>query len=170
MARELLLVNDISNPRQVVTMNRMILRKFRSRQGFTFIEIMLVVLIIGILMAAVVPNLVGRTRGARVSVAKASLRTIEQSLGTFEMKAGRFPTTEEGLESLRKRPGDLTEDEWDGPYIKDEILDPWKEPFVYKSPGDNNRDYDLFSKGPDKREGTNDDVYPGSGKRDSSTN
>jgi general secretion pathway protein G len=142
---------------------------FRRRHGFTFIEIMLVVLIIGILMAAVVPSLVGRTRGAKVTVARQSLRAIETALGQFEMKAGRFPTTEEGLESLRKKPGDLNDDEWDGPYIKDEMRDPWGEEFVFKSPGESNKDFDLLSKGPDKREGTPDDVLPRASRESSET-
>jgi general secretion pathway protein G len=146
-------------------MNFRSLRISHRRQGFTFIEIMLVVLIIGILMAAVVPNLVGRTRGARITVARQSLTAVETALATFEMNAGRFPTSQEGLQALRVRPADLTPEEWQGPYLKTDPLDPWNEPFVYRSPGEGGADFDLFSKGPDKREGTQDDVFPRSAQQ-----
>ena len=142
-------------------MRRFTFRGSVLRRGFTFIEIMLVVLIIGILMAAVVPNMVGRVKSARINVAKQSLNAIETMLQSFEMRADRFPSSDEGLKALKVRPADLGEDQWDGPYSKgdDDLKDPWGQDFVFRSPGTDNADFDLFSKGPDKQEGTKDDVY-----------
>lgn len=128
-------------------------------RAFTFIEIMLVVLIIGILMAAVVPSMVGKAKTARVAVAKRSIDSYDTALSAFEMGADRFPTNEEGLQALAKRPDSLDEDQWNGPYVKEILPDPWKQDFVYRTPGEGGTDYDLFSKGPDKAEGTADDVY-----------
>lgn len=132
----------------------------RSSTGFTLIEIMLVVVIIGILAAVIGPKLTGRARSAQEEATRSSIKGMDTALGMFEVKAGRFPTTEEGLQALISRPSDLTEDQWDGPYLKETTLplDPWKEEFVYRSPGEDGKDYDLFSKGPDKQEGTADDI------------
>ncbi|MBX7246566.1 MAG: type II secretion system major pseudopilin GspG [Candidatus Sumerlaeaceae bacterium] len=127
-------------------------------RGFTFIEIMLVVVIIGILMAVIVPRMSGRTRGAQASAAKMSIKGISTALGSFEVKAGRFPTSQEGLQALVTKPNGLNDDEWDGPYLSELPKDPWKEEFIYKSPGERNKDFDLVSKGPNKTEGDDDDI------------
>ena len=143
-------------------------RYSRARfRAFTFIEIMLVVTIIGVLMAVVVPKMSGRAKGAKIQAAKASIFNTKTALQTFEVKAGRFPTTEEGLAALVQKPGDLSEDEWDGPYMEEIPKDPWGQELIYKSPGENNRDFDLISKGIDKQEGTEDDI--GNVSRDSDT-
>lgn len=126
-------------------------------RGFTFIEIMLVVLIIGILTAVVVPRMAGQTDKARATSTKAQMESLKTALQQFELRAGRFPTTQEGLEALVKKPSDLTDDEWDK--TMDSVpLDAWKQEFVYKSPGDDGRDFDLVSKGKDKQENTDDDI------------
>lgn len=133
--------------------------RISRNRAFTFIEIMLVVLIIGILMAVVVPNMVGKAKKARVAVAKRSIDSYETALSSFEMRADRFPSSDEGLEALVKRPSELSEDQWDGPYVKEVLKDPWGEEFIYRQPGEDGGDYDIFSKGPDKQEGTPDDVW-----------
>lgn len=126
-------------------------------RGFTFIEIMLVVLIIGILTAVVVPRMAGQTDKARATSTKAQMESLKTALQQFELRAGRFPTTQEGLEALVKKPSDLTDDEWDK--TMDSVpVDAWKQEFVYKSPGDDGRDFDLVSKGKDKQENTDDDI------------
>ncbi len=126
-------------------------------RGFTFIEIMLVVLIIGILTAVVVPRMVGQSDKARVSATKAQMESLKTALQQFEVRSGRFPSTQEGLEALVKKPSDLTDDEWDK--TMDSVpLDAWKQEFIFKSPGDDGRDFDLISKGKDKQENTDDDL------------
>lgn len=128
-----------------------------NKKGFTLIELMLVVIIIGVLVSMVVPRLVGRSEEARVSAAKADIHAnISVALDLFELDNGRYPTTEEGLSSLRTKPASAIN--WKGPYLKREPQDPWGSPYMYRSPGDYNPDYDLYSYGPDGKEGGGDDV------------
>lgn len=132
--------------------------KNRNTGAFTLIEIMLVVVIIGILAAVIGPKLTGKTKGARVSATRQSIGALQTTLGLFEMHAGRFPTTDEGLDALLEKPADLTDEEWDGPYIKEWPKDAFAQDFIYRSPGEINEDYDIISMGPDKKEGTDDDI------------
>lgn len=135
------------------------MKKFTSNQGFTLVELMLVIIIIGVLVAMVAPRLTGRSRQAREAAAQADINAhLSAALDMFELDAGRFPTTSEGLEALRTEPSGVRR--WKGPYLKRPIpTDPWGRPYVYRSPGQQNReDYDLFSYGPDGVEGNKDDV------------
>ncbi|MBX7244779.1 MAG: type II secretion system major pseudopilin GspG [Candidatus Sumerlaeaceae bacterium] len=132
-------------------------KRCRNR-GFTFIEIMIVVVIIGIIMSAAVPRMLGQTNHARTASTQATLSSIVTALGLFEAKAGRLPTTEEGLGALVRKPTGLSEDEWAGKLFPAVPCDAWKEEFVYRAPGDADMDYDLLSKGPDKVEKTGDDI------------
>lgn len=129
----------------------------RNKRGFTLIELMLVVIIIGVLVSMVVPRLVGRSEEARISAAKADVHAnISVALDLYELDNGRYPTTEEGLSGLRTRPASATN--WKGPYLKMRPKDPWGNAYVYRSPGDQNPDYDLYSFGPDGKEGGGDDI------------
>ncbi len=130
----------------------------RTRRGFTLIEIMLVVVIIGILAAVIGPKLSGKTRGAKVAATKSSIEGLKTTLNMFEINAGRYPTTDEGLRALIEKPSDLSEGEWEGPYIEDWPKDAYGQEFIYRSPGVINSDYYLVSLGFDKREGTEDDI------------
>ena len=130
----------------------------RNKRGFTFLEIMFVVVIIGILAAIVGPNLVGKSEKARITTTRAQMNSIKTTLQQFEMGVGRFPTTEEGLEALVKCPSEVSEDMWDGPYLEEIPKDGWGNDFVYKYPGDNAVYYDLYSYGPDGQEETEDDI------------
>jgi len=129
----------------------------RNKRGFTLIELMLVVIIIGVLVSMVMPRLVGRSEQAKISTAKADINaTIALGLDMFEVDNGRFPTTEEGLSALRSNPGNL--ETWSGPYLKKEPKDPWGNPYNYKYPGAHDQDYDLYSSGPNGNDGDDDDV------------
>lgn len=129
-----------------------------ARAGFTLIELLLVMVILSILAAVVVPKFVGQSERARITAAHTDISTLEGALDLFELDAGRYPTTEEGLTALIQQPPNVNE--WHGSYIKRSMpLDPWKHQYVYKCPGEHNTDsYDLYSLGPDGQEGGNDDI------------
>jgi len=128
------------------------------RRGFTLIELLLVLVILTALAAIVVPKFTRRSEHARITAARADIANLEVALDAFEVDTGRYPTTEEGLAALVKEPSDVTG--WHGPYIKRDVpKDPWGNPYVYESPGQHNTtDYDLWSFGPNKQEGGDDDI------------
>ena len=121
----------------------------RNESGFTLIEIMLVVIIIGILASMVVPSFRGRARDARINAAKGDIASLGVALDLFELDKGRYPNSlGELLTSDRK-------------YLKrpDIPLDPWRNPYQYRCPGQHDKDgYDLISCGPDGIEGGADDI------------
>jgi len=128
----------------------------RGRQaGFTLIEIMVVMVIIGLLMALVGPNLIGRSEKAKVQAAAMQIERLGTVLDTFRLDVGRYPTTQEGLQVLVQRP--MGVDRWDGPYLNKGIpKDPWDRPYIYRSPGEAGRPYDLYSLGADGAPGGTD--------------
>ena len=127
-----------------------------NKKGFTLIELMLVVIILGILVAMVVPRLVGRGEQARTQAAEADIRSnIALALDLFELDNGRYP---DKLEDLLRDPGESKATNWNGPYLKRRPLDPWGREYNYKTPGQHNPDYDLYSYGGDGVEGGDDDI------------
>lgn len=123
----------------------------QQERGFTLIEIMVVVIIIGLLAALVGPRLFGKVSTAKLKATKAQIELFGTALDTFRLDVGRYPTTEEGLKALREKPAGA--ENWQGPYLPKEIpVDPWNKPYVYKSPGEHG-DYDLMSYGLDGAEG-----------------
>jgi len=129
----------------------------RNKSGFTLIELMLVVIIIGALVAMVMPRLTGRGEQARVVAAQADIdANIATALKLYELDNGIFPSTEEGLNALLTKPGSARN--WNGPYLEREPVDPWGREYKYKCPGTHRtRDYDLYSLGRDGVE-SDDDV------------
>jgi general secretion pathway protein G len=121
----------------------------RDRIGFTLIEIMLVVIIIGVLVAMIVPQMSGRSEQAKIAVAEADIEmNIATALKLYQLDHGKFPTTEEGLDILLAAPP--AGKSWQGPYLEREPLDPWGHPYQYQSPGAHRSySYDLSSLGPD---------------------
>lgn len=128
------------------------------KKGFTLIEIMLVVIIIGIIGAMVFPRLTGQAREARVTQARTQIEGFRAALQMYEMHNDRFPTTEQGLEALFREPTTNPPPNWRGPYMESIPDDPWGNPYQYRSPGDEGRDYEIISFGPDGVEGTDDDI------------
>lgn len=129
----------------------------KNKKGFTLIELMLVVIIIGVLVSMVAPRLVGRSEEARIAAVKADINAnISVALDLYELDNGRYPDTEEGLGALLAKPASAAK--WKGPYLKKEPLDPWGRKYLYRSPGDHSGDYDLYSCGPDGVEGGEDDI------------
>ena len=134
-----------------------------QRKAFTLVELMLVVIIIGILVAMVVPRIAGRSEQARRAAAKADIESnLAIALDLYELDNGNYPTAEQGLNALITTPTSAPVPEsWNGPYLKKRKipLDPWGRPYKYVSPGvHNTEDYDLSSLGPDGVEGGGDDI------------
>jgi general secretion pathway protein G len=116
--------------------------------GFSFIEIMIVMSIIGLLMALVGPRLMKGREKAESQAATVQVENLGAALDTFRLDVGRYPSTQEGLDALERRPS--AADRWDGPYLKKSVpLDPWGRRYVYASPGQGGRPYDLYSLGAD---------------------
>jgi len=130
------------------------MRLLEKRQsGFTLIEIMVVVVILGILAAAIIPNFMSTTYDAKVGAAKSNIAELENSLERLHIHLDRYPTTEEGLKALVEAPS--SEDKnWRGPYIKLLRADPWGNPFQYRFPGVHHPSgFDLWSRGADGADG-----------------
>jgi general secretion pathway protein G len=125
-----------------------------AARGFTLIEIMVVVVILGILGALVAPQIMSRIDEARVTKAKNDLRLYESALDLYRMDNFRYPTTDQGLEALVKKPNDPNLKNWrpDG-YVKNLVNDPWNHPYVYVSPGASGQPYDLYTLGADGQPG-----------------
>jgi general secretion pathway protein G len=128
----------------------------KDYKGFTLIELMLVVIIIGALVAMVMPRLTGRSEQARVGAATADVRAnIATGLKLYELDNGNFPSTSEGLNALLVKPSGATN--WKGPYIEKNPIDPWGREYKYKCPGEHRpADYDLYSVGKDGVESADD--------------
>ena len=125
----------------------------KTSRGFTIIEIMVVVVIIGILAAAIIPQFMGTTNDAKVSTAKSNIAELEAALERFNIHMDRHPTTEEGLKVLVEPPAG-EESKWRGPYIKLLRPDPWGNPFQYRIPGTHRASgFDLWSRGADGADG-----------------
>jgi len=119
--------------------------------GFTLIELMIVLFILGLLAALVAPRLMGRVGKAKQKTAQAQIQMLATALDLYHLDVGRYPTDEEGLRSLYAKPESLSS--WSGPYLDKAVpKDPWARDYVYKCPGEHGP-YDLYSLGADGQPG-----------------
>ncbi len=125
-----------------------------GRKGFTMIEMLVVVVILGLLATLVVPKVVGQGEEAKKTATAVQIKEVEQALDMFKLDNGFYPTTEQGLEALIEKPTMTPEPKKyrEGGYIKKLPVDPWGGSFIYRCPGEHG-EYDLFSMGPDGQEG-----------------
>ncbi len=130
-------------------------KAYTNNRGFTLIEIMVVVVILGILAAIVVPKLLDRPDQAKVTKAKVDMKGLEEALGMFKLDNGFFPSTDQGLQALVTIPdtGRIPQKYADGGYLKKVPLDPWNNSYVYLSPGLHSKNFDLISYGADGEPG-----------------
>lgn len=121
--------------------------------GFTLIELLVVLTIIGLIVGLVGPRVLGYLAESRAKTAKLQIASFSASLDLFYLDTGRYPTTSEGLAALAERPADVTV--WNGPYLKGGRvpLDPWGNPYQFRSPVDHTPPYEILSFGSDGREG-----------------
>lgn len=127
------------------------------------IELLAVLVILALVVGLAAPQIISQLEGGKVNACKTEIANIEQALQAFYLDCGYFPKTEPGLDALLNAPtvGKQCKNYKEGGYLKKKELpkDPWKNPYVYKNPGEHNpTGYDLFSKGRDEEEGTEDDV------------
>ena len=125
------------------------LRRVAARTaGFTLVEMLVVLAIIGLLVGLVAPRVFGQLAEAKVRTAHIQIESFKNALDLFYLDAGRYPTTQEGLQALNTRPNAVQS--WGGPYIKGASVpkDPWNNPYTYKAPGGGGRPYDITSNGP----------------------
>lgn len=134
----------------------------RRARGFTLIEIMVVVIIIGLLAAVIVPQVVGRVDDARISKAKQDIQAIESALVMFKLDNFKYPSTDQGLRALVQQPTDPSIRNWRaGGYLKRVSKDPWGNDYLYVFPGTRGGEYDLYTLGADAQpggEGPNADI------------
>ena len=128
--------------------------KGKRRKGFTLVEVLVVVVILGLLAALVAPKIVGHGEEAKRTAASVQIREIEQALEMYRLDNSMYPTTAQGLEALVNKPSSPPEPRRyrEGGYIRRLPVDPWGSVYIYRMPGDH-AEFDLFSMGPDGEEG-----------------
>jgi len=120
--------------------------------GFTLLELLVVMVIIGLLASYVAPRFFEQVGKAETKATRAQLAAFDKALSAYRLDTGHYPATEQGLNSLIDRPSD--EPKWSGPYLAKAVPpDPWGRPYVYRQPGEAGRDYDLLSFGRDGQSG-----------------
>lgn len=130
----------------------------RRSAGFTLIEVMVVVVILGILAAIVVPRIMDRPDEARITKARQDIRALEAALNLYRLDNYTYPTTDQGLEALVTKPAAPEPPRWkEGGYVDRLPTDPWQHPYQFLNPGTHGA-IDIYSMGPDGQSGTDDDI------------
>jgi general secretion pathway protein G len=120
----------------------------RAYYGFTLLELLVVLLIIGLLAGYVGPRYFSQIGKSSTTAARAQVEAFDKAIDQYRIDIGNFPTSQEGLAALYSQPAN--QPKWAGPYLKKAIpMDPWGRPYIYKIPGDNNRQFDIISYGKD---------------------
>jgi len=120
-------------------------RNKNKQGGFTLMELLVVLAILGLLMSLVGPRVLNQLGGAKTKTAAIQIKDLEQALEMYKLDVGRFPSTSDGLKALNEKPGGATG--WNGPYLKSDVpLDPWKREYNYKYPGERG-ELDIFTYG-----------------------
>ncbi len=129
----------------------------RGHLGWSLIELMVVLVILGLLIGLVGPNLLNRVESSKVRIAQTEVKMLRGALLIYRLDVGRFPSTTQGLAALMESPPEVAE-VWDGPYLDDEVpLDPWRAPYRYEFPADTLQGFALYSLGADSVVGGEDD-------------
>jgi len=127
-------------------------KDYRASDGFTLLELLVVMVIIGLLAGFVAPQYFGQVSKSERKTARAQIVELEKALDHYRLDVGRYPSTEQGLAALVTRPAEQAR--WDGPYLRKTVpSDPWGKPYVYRSPGQNGAEFDLLSLGKDGQPG-----------------
>lgn len=138
-------------------MRKRLQKRKNMRNAFTLVELLVVIVIIALLSSLVAPKFFGKLDNAKVKTAYAQMQMLSTALDAFRLDVGRYPKTDENLKILWVKESDLKN--WDGPYLPKKVnKDSWGNPYIYKYPGSNKNDYDLFTYGSDGKEGGNDDA------------
>lgn len=124
----------------------------RAIAGFTLLELLVVMVIIGLLASYVGPKYFAQVGKSEIKTARAQLDALEKALDQYRLDTGHYPTTEQGLAALNAMPAN--EPKWEGPYLKKKVPpDPWGNPYIYKIPGEHGSEFDLYSYGKDGQPG-----------------
>lgn len=125
---------------------------YRASDGFTLLELLVVMVIIGLLAGFVAPQYFGQVSKSERKTAKAQIVELEKALDHYRLDVGRYPTTEQGLAALVAKPAEQAK--WEGPYLRKAVpADPWGKPYMYRSPGQNGAEFDLLSYAKDGQQG-----------------